>query len=474
MSMHRTPASIQAAAVAALSLVGLAAPARAQGGPDTPIPHRFVVRLAAGQTIDDIVSRHGGRVVSSDAARAVYVLEFPEDHRDNEDLMSLGGDGRMAYAEQELGLAVAEGQTQSFFPGVHPDLYADQFFTNLIGLPAAHRESLGGGITVAILDTGIAPHPALLPVLLPNGYNFVDDNADTNDAGNGVDDNGDGTVDEKTGHGTLMAGLVVIVAPEAQLLPVRVLNSDGVGSSFDIARGIVYAVDQGAKVINLSLITTIDSHVMEEAIEYARENGVIIVAALGNTNSDRTVFPAHYEGMIAVAATTAGDRRAPFSDFGRDVDVCAPGAGLVSTLPGGEFANLDGTSAAAAVVSGVAALVAGKNRRAEARTIRSIIRHNVVSIAAENPAFGGLLGVGRIAADLAVHAGVCPADLDDGAGGGVSDGAVDINDLVYYLGQFEAGTRAADLDDGLGNGARDGAVEINDLLYFLDAYENGC
>jgi subtilisin family serine protease len=219
----------------------------------------------------------------------------------------------------------------------------------------ALRVTSGNGVTVAIVDTGIdLDHPALAGHLMA-GYDFVDDDTLPDDVADGLDNDGDGYVDEGAGHGTHVAGIVAQVAPEATLMPVRVLDSDGVGSYFDSVAGIVYAVEQGAQVINLSLSGPNDNDFLQAAVDYAWGRGTLVVAAAGAYD---VLYPARYQHVLSVGATDAQDQVAEFSDFrAGQVSVFAPGVSVYSTYYDGGYAWWSGTSMAAPFVSGEAALL---------------------------------------------------------------------------------------------------------------------
>jgi subtilisin family serine protease len=145
------------------------------------------------------------------------------------------------------------------------------------------------------------------------------------------------------------------------VLPVRVLGDDGLGWDVDTASGIVWAVDAGADVINLSLAIDVSSPQLEAAVDYAERAGVVVVAAAGNGGpSGKMPYPARYGTVVAVAASSPLSLIAGFSTWGPHVDVAAPGVGIVSTVPGG-YMSLSGTSMAAPHVAGVAALVAASD-----------------------------------------------------------------------------------------------------------------
>jgi thermitase len=208
-------------------------------------------------------------------------------------------------------------------------------------------------VTIAIVDTGVdLGHPDLAGKMLA-GYDFV--NGDTNPQ----DDNG---------HGTHVAGIAAAISNNgvgvtgvswgARILPVKVLNAVGNGFSADTAAGIVWAADHGAQVINLSLGGANPSSAVEDAVNYAYGKGVILVAATGNSGENFILYPARYPNVIAVGATYNTNSWVGSSNFGPEVDLAAPGAGIYSTVVGGYNYN-SGTSMATAFVSGLAAVLRG-------------------------------------------------------------------------------------------------------------------
>lgn len=210
---------------------------------------------------------------------------------------------------------------------------------------------------VAILDTGVQlNHPDLRGKVL-QGYDFVNRDYSPND-GNGHGTHVAGIAAAVTNNYTGMAG----IAPRASILPVRVLGNDGSGSLQDVANGIVYAANQGAQVINLSLGSPASSSTLQNAIQYAWNRGAVIVAAAGNDNSRTPNYPANYPNVIAVASTDRYDSRSSFSNYGSWVEVAAPGQSILSTYPGSCYAYLSGTSMAAPHVAGLAALLAAQGR----------------------------------------------------------------------------------------------------------------
>jgi len=210
-----------------------------------------------------------------------------------------------------------------------------------IGLPEAWETTLGNPESiVAVLDTGIDHDNQDLVSKLVGEVNFTSS----------------ATSDDLNGHGTHIAGTITQVAPACSLLNVKVADDAGNCRTSEVAEGIVWAADNGAKVINLSL-SMIASPNLEEAVNYAWDKGAVVVAAAGNETSSAPTYPAAYTNCIAVAATDESGSLASFSNHGDWVDVAAPGVCIYSTWLDNQYEAKSGTSAAAAVVSGVAALV---------------------------------------------------------------------------------------------------------------------
>ncbi|MGH2550082.1 MAG: S8 family serine peptidase, partial [Thermomicrobiales bacterium] len=251
----------------------------------------------------------------------------------------------------------------------------------------------GSGITVAVVDTGIdLNHPDFAGKISPDAYNVIDHNTDTSETANGIDDDGDGMVDEMYGHGTHVAGIVSRVAPGATILPIKALNDEGVGDAYALAEALVYATEHGANIINLSLSSPVDSEAVQVGISYAEAAGVVIVAATGNDNTDSPKqYPAATSGVIGVAATGPDDVKSPFSNYGSDISISAPGTDIESALPGDTYGVASGTSMAAPFVTGGIALLMQKEPSLTAEAIRAIVVQTATSINEENPDYEGEL-----------------------------------------------------------------------------------
>jgi len=205
----------------------------------------------------------------------------------------------------------------------------------------------GTGILVAVLDTGIENHETIDPARISR--------IDMVGESNNVDR-------DFAGHGTAVAAIIAGqasyapgMAPNVDILGIRVLDDAGMGNSFTVAEGIMVAVEQGAEVINLSLGSFADSPILKKTVDYALSQGVVLVAATGNDGLSEIMYPARYDGVIAVGAVDAKKQVLPFSNQGSEIDITAPGFGVQTAWSDNQLVSFSGTSASAAFVSGAIA-----------------------------------------------------------------------------------------------------------------------
>jgi hypothetical protein len=256
---------------------------------------------------------------------------------------------------------------------------------------ATWQQGPAAGVLVAVVDTGVdAGHPDLAGVTAP-GVDLID--------------GGDGRVDPH-GHGTHVAGVVAAAAGNgvggaglaqgARIMPVRALSADGGGYGSDVAKGITWAVDHGARVVNLSLGGDRPSALVTTAIQYALGRGVVVVAAAGNAGGggDPVLYPAATAGVVAVGAADAEGRRPSWSSSGSHLAVAAPGVGILSTTPGGGYAAWDGTSMAAPFVSASAALLLADEPGLNPAGVRARLMATATDL--EAPGHDSLTGAGLV------------------------------------------------------------------------------
>ena len=392
-------------------LLGAVLPARG-GGP--PLD-RFILCTAPSASIDDLLARHGLERLGEDPAHSMFLVEAtaalpPEDLEVEVEAETdvLGFEPLQAVRVPEalstaalnqstsaILDALADGSLVGFYDAGAWIGYVDQPAGRRVRLPEVRAAATGRGAIVAIIDTGVdSEHPLLRPQLVP-GYDFVRDvpgfGSELLDldpsamdvlsdrrmgpvTGVAVNQSTSAILDQTTatrldttrlpaafGHGTMVAGIVHLVAPEARIMPLKAFRGDGTSTTFDILRAIYYAVDHGAKVINMSFSLAGPSRELTRALEFAGSRGVICVASAGNDGyEDPLVYPAASSNVMAVAATDDADVRSWFSNYGQElIHLAAPGEGIITVYPGGRYAAAWGTSFSAPFVTGAAALLAG-------------------------------------------------------------------------------------------------------------------
>jgi thermitase len=380
--MKRTVLAGLAAVVMALGAVTAAVPgnAAAPSSPasSSPVPGQIMVKFHDNAAASGVLGRHGlndGPAIGSTGAHLITVPAGKELQL----IEALSHSPAVEYAEPDE--LVTATSNDEYFPRQYALQNVGQDFTNTAGTKTvaagtdnadvdaveAWTVTTGDRTRVAIIDSGVAiNHPDISSKVVEranfSGKTIV------------VDEDYD-----RYGHGTHVAGIVAAardnaigvagVCPDCTILDAKVLNDSGSGSSSGIANGINWAVERGAKVINMSLGLRVSSRTLEAAVNNAWNAGVVIVAAAGNGGTQAQVYPGAYPNVIAVAATDNNDVKASFSTYGKWVDVAAPGVGVYSTFPtypftlggqNGRSTGYDietGTSMASPIVAATAALV---------------------------------------------------------------------------------------------------------------------
>jgi subtilisin family serine protease len=289
--------------------------------------------------------------------------------------------------------------------------YAAQRATQIIRLTDAQNGfNIAGSGIVAVIDTGVdVTHPVLTPVLLP-GYDFTrnqpgasewldvpelqDGNANNSSQNQQpvmVQQSSAAVLDQSSaavldggpysdfGHGTMTTGLVHLVAPKAKILPLKAFTSDGQGYVSNIVAALYYAVQHNANVVNMSFDVSAPSPALSQAISYANQSGLVLVAAAGNESTNAPVYPAALNSSVmGIASTSDYDTRSTFSNFGNtDVWIAAPGEYVISTFPGGTYAAASGTSFSAPLVAGSADLLLSAKPSLNQKSAASAFSHAI-------------------------------------------------------------------------------------------------
>jgi thermitase len=358
---------------ALLLLLGCTAPAvSAQVGDASPAsysPNEVLVKLSPSANPRAIAASHRLKTPQSPAdqldIQPIYRLQIGDGATPTAKAAELMSDPMVAYAEPNyIGELPEARQRSSWVVGDGVGGSVAAWAPEALRLPEAHTLTQGADVIVAVLDTGVdSSHPALAGHLVP-GYDFVDLDGDPSEVGVYGRD-------FAYGHGTHVAGLVALAAPEAKIMPLRTLGPDGIGTIWMQVQALRYAISHGASVINLSYSFSPRSHVLDDVLAQvtctaATDNdcraklrpGAIVAAASGNSGGNDREYPAAdtLPGVLAVAASTQADTLADFSTYGPWVQVAAPGDHILSSVPGG-YGVWSGTSMASPLAAGTAALV---------------------------------------------------------------------------------------------------------------------
>jgi thermitase len=370
-----------------------ATPVHSQEIPQAPAaPDEIILKYKSNTPESEKVKMHA----ENNAARkhridklSLEVVDVPKGHRDTA-IKQYKHNTYVAYAEPNF-------KAQAF--GITDDVALSQQW-GLFKIDAANQAAMSAwditegnqSVKVAILDTGIDSTHTDLAGKIAGSSNFTTSS----------------TLDDTVGHGTHVAGITAAATNNGLgvagtgyntvLLNGKVLDDSGSGYYSWIASGIVWAADNGAQVINMSLGGSASSQALQDAVNYAWSKGVVVVAAAGNSNTNAPMYPGYYTNVIAVAATDSNDQRANFSNFGNWVDVAAPGVSIYSTYKGNSYATLSGTSMATPFAAGTAALIWAKGYC----TTNTCVRTQLEQTADKISGTGSLWAWGRINAYKAV------------------------------------------------------------------------
>lgn len=460
-------------ALTGLVAIGLATCSASGSSRSDPIADQGILELAPGANLQAVLDRYGFSVLDEIPSRGIYLVSLGMTMSETqfEMLFLLDpdvSDSDLNYESGDPDLQTQPGTQSIFLAGTAGD-FQNQPARAALGLPSAHTIATGSGVTVAVVDTGVdASHPLLTGAVAPGGLSLIGDPQDTADSGNGIDDDGDGAADNFRGHGTFVASLVRMVAPDAQILPIRVMDDEGRTTQFLVAKGIYHAIDAGADVINISLGAVEDVKMITDAAEFASDLGIIVTASSGNAGTAAVEFPAATNKVAAVAATDVSGQRAGFSNHGDETFIATIGVDLTAATPGGQFGKASGTSFAAPLLAGTAALMIERGVVLRWNNFREMARETARDAGPMNPGLpDDALGFGLLDLPAAMAwQGPCFADL-------VEDDQLNIDDVIRFIEYFtspvfdEQGEYA---DYAEPRGVRN----IDDVLAFVNYFAQGC
>jgi subtilisin family serine protease len=393
---------------------------------------QYIVSLRSAQAIGRINNEYRTTSRGHVAGTAIYLIE--QEAADPTVVKKLEKDPDVLAVELNAGITLddsgetlfllddsaetlflLDGDSRTTLNGIDvPKAYAEQQAFKIIEGDEARAFSSGAATRIAAIDTGVDfDHPALKLWLQP-GVDLVNGRSASEFDGLDLDDSAEtlflldsGRISELPpafGHGTLVAGILHLVAPDAQIVPIKAFDAYGRSSIYTIVEAVYGAIALNVDVINMSFSTNQDSAALQFALSQAWAAGITIVSSMGNAGlNTQNVYPAAYPQVIAVAATDFEDRLAVFSNFGKSVSVSAPGAFVISAFPGDNYVLAWGTSFSAPLVSGTAALTASLNGRGNWQGMRVLNTSDGIDL--RNPGFEKLLGKGRLNARRAVQQG---------------------------------------------------------------------
>jgi len=344
----------------------------------------LLVQLKVGVTderLKELLSSFGGFITSEIPQIRVKQIKVPT-HVLETVKRALANNPHINFVENNFVASASAIPNDTF--------YSSQWHLQKIYAPEGWNISTGSSeIPIAIIDSGVDPtHPDLASKLL-QGYNFLKDNLDTSDV---------------LGHGTAVAGSaaalsnnytgVTGVSWNSPIVPLVVLNSNNYATYFDISRAITYAVDKGIKIINISIGGSSSSSTLQNAVNYAWNNGAVIFASAMNYSSSTPYYPAACNNVVAVSATNRDDTIASFSNYGNWVDISAPGVSILTTNNGGGYGTWSGTSFSSPISAGLAALIFSVNPSLTNQQVVDIIKNNTDDLGSQG--FDPYYGWGRI------------------------------------------------------------------------------
>jgi len=364
--------------------------------PDSFAPGRILVEPRAGlpaAVISKTLKQHGGLQVRKLGQSNIHIIDLPIGS-ERAMVNKLRNNPHFKFAELDQMVPVAATANDPYL--------GSEWHINKIGANTAWDSSQGDGVTIAILDSGVDSAHADLAGNLVAGYNSYDNNTNTADV---------------CGHGTKVAGSaaavtnnalgVAGVAGRAKIMPIRIafVSSGSCYAYFStMASGLTWAADHGARIANISYASVPTSSAVQSAANYLRSKGGLLFVSAGNYNRDEGFTPT--TTMIPVSATASNDTRASFSSYGAFVALSAPGSGIYTTVQGGGYGGVNGTSFSSPIAAAVGALVMSANASLTADQVQDILFSTAVDLGTAGRdiyfGYGRVNAAGAVAAALAV------------------------------------------------------------------------
>ena len=430
----------------------------------------YILRPTATGSVSAIASRHNLTVVEPlDSANSVYLVTGPSNESTAQVESDVSSDTEVTDIEPDQSTALPElsqstgvildqlpSATASNYAGTAVlGSYLTQPATQIINLWSAQSSfQVTGAGTVAVIDTGIDPTSTVLAPSLVPGYDFIHNTAGTAsdwselgpsaltalqgsstnpanktdlallnqstgvilDQSTGVildQSTGvilDGQIPAEFGHGTMVAGVIHLVAPTAKLMPLKAFRADGSAQLSDILRAVYYAADHGAQIINMSFSLQQPSDELQDAIQYAHNAGSICVAAAGNSGISQLPNPASLDKVMGIASTSLKDTVSQFTNYGDGTFIGAPGENIITTYPGNNYAEVSGTSFSTPFVAGATALLYQLLSEAGWDDMKSNLSHAAP--------ISSIIGNGRLDVYQALQAAATASDSDDSSSTG--------------------------------------------------------
>ena len=430
-------------------------------GAQTP----YILRPSTTATVDTVAARHSLTVVEPlDSAGSVYLVTGPSTVSVTQEESDVTADTDVTDFELDQSTALPELSQStgvildSLPPNTTPTYAGTAVLGSYISQPAAQIVNLWsaqssyhvtGAGTVAVIDTGIDPTSSVLAPSLVPGYDFIHNTAgnasDWSELGpnalNALQSSNpspssktdlallnqstgvildqstgvildqstgvilDGQIPAEFGHGTMVAGVIHLVAPTAKIMPLKAFTAAGTAQLSDILRAIYYAADHGAQIINMSFTLLQPSEELNDAVQYAHNAGSICIAAAGNSGAAQVPNPANLDKVMGIASTSLQDTVSKFTNYGDGVFLGAPGENIITTYPGNNYAQVSGTSFSTPFVTGATALLYQLLAQTDFGNMKDNLSHAV--------SVSDLIGNGRLDINQALQAAAAASSSDN-------------------------------------------------------------